>query len=106
MAIALVSFGVIFLLVASGGLLMFYRQAMVQRLSEVVNPRPKADLIDSLQRTGSSIGGFVEQLDRVLPKSKEEVSIAETRLVRAGFRTDSAIKIFYGAKVLVPFILC
>lgn len=106
MGIAVVSFGVIFLLITSGGLLMFYREAMVQRLSQVVNPRQKTDLIDSIQRTGSSIGGFVEQLDRVLPKSQAEISIAEKRLVRAGYRSDSAIKIFYGAKVLVPLIFC
>lgn len=106
MGIALISFGVVFLLIASGGLLMFYREAMVQRLSQVVNPTPKSTLIDSIQRTGSSLGGFVEQLDRVLPKSKEEVTVVEKRLIRAGYRSDSAVKLFYGAKVLVPLTLC
>jgi tight adherence protein C len=106
MAMAIVSFGVVFLLITSGGLLMFYREAMVQRLAQVVNPRPKSDLINSIQRTGSSIGGFVEQLDRIVPKSREEVSVVEKRLVRAGYRSDSAIKLFYGAKALVPLVFC
>ena len=107
MGIALISFGVVFLLVASAGLLLFYREAMIQRIAEVVNPRAKkADLLSSIQQTGSSLGGFVEQLNRILPKSAAEVSVIQKRLIRAGFRKDSAVQIFYGAKVLVPLALC
>ncbi len=107
MAIALFSFVVIFLLCTSAGLLLFYRQAMLQRISAVVSPRPKrGDFLNTIQQTGSSIGGIVERLDRVLPKSDAEVSIVEKRLIRAGFRKESAVKVFYGAKVLVPLTLC
>ena len=107
MGIALISFGAIFLLIASGGLLLFYREAMMQRIGEVVNPRAKkADLLSSIQQTGTSLGGFVEQLNRVLPKSEAEVSVIQKRLIRAGFRSDSAVQFFYGAKVLVPLALC
>jgi len=102
MGIALISFGAVFLLVASAGLLLFYREAMIQRIGEVVNPRAKkADLLSSIQQTGSSLGGFVEQLNRVLPKSDAEVSVIQKRLIRAGFRKDSAVQIFYAAKILV-----
>ena len=38
MGIALISFGAVFLLIASAGLLLFYREAMIQRIGEVVNP--------------------------------------------------------------------
>ena len=107
MGIALISFGTVFLLVASAGLLLFYREAMIQRIGEVVNPRAKkADLLSSIQQTGSSLGGFVEQLNRILPKSDAEVSVIQKRLIRAGFRKDPAVQIFYGAKVLVPLALC
>jgi tight adherence protein C len=107
MGIALISFGAVFLLVASTGLLLFYREAMIQRIGEVVNPRAKkAGLLSSIQQTGSSLGGFVEQLNRVLPKSDAEVSVIQKRLIRAGFRKDAAVQIFYGAKVLVPLALC
>ena len=107
MGIALISFGVVFLLVASAGLLLFYREAMIQRIGEVVNPHAKkAGLLSSIQQTGSSLGGFVEQLNRILPKSAAEVSVIQKRLIRAGFRKDSAVQIFYGAKVLVPLALC
>jgi tight adherence protein C len=101
------TFFVIFLLIASGGLLLFYRQAMVQRISAVVTPRGKrGPLLSTLLQTSSSFGGMVGQLERVLPKSQAEVSVVQKRLIRAGFRKDSAVNLFYGAKVLVPFSLC
>jgi tight adherence protein C len=107
MQIAIFSFAVIFLLIGSGGLLLFYRQAMLERISAVVTPRPKrGDILSSLQQTGSTLGGMVERLDRVLPKSQAEVSVVEKRLIRAGFRRESAVRMFYGAKVLVPVTLC
>ena len=53
-----------------------------------------------------ALGGVVEQFERLLPKSQAEVSIAQQRLIRAGYRRDSALKNFYGAKVIVPIILC
>jgi tight adherence protein C len=107
MTMVLISFGAVFLLIASGGMLLFYRQAMLARISYVVSPRPKkTDLMDTIQQTGSSIKGLVGQFDRILPKSQQEVSVAEQRLVRAGYRTESAVKVFYGAKVVTPIIVC
>ena len=100
-------FLVIFLLIASGGLLLFYREAMLQRLSSVLAPRARqGDLLNNIQQAGFSFGGMVEHLERVLPKSQAEVSVMQQRLIRAGYRTDSAMKMFYGAKVFVPLALC
>ena len=107
MGFAAFSFFVIFLLIASGGLLLFYREAMLQRLSAVVTPRAKQPgLMNTIRRTGFSISGMVQHLERVLPRSQAESSVVQQRLIRAGFREDSAVRIFYGAKVLVPLVLC
>jgi tight adherence protein C len=107
MGFAIFSFIVVFLLIASGGLLLFYREAMLQRISDVINPQPKKkSLLGAIQDTGFSIGGVVEHFENVLPKSQEEVSVSLQRLIRAGYRNESAIKIFYGSKVLVPVMLC
>lgn len=107
MTTAIISFCAVFLLLASAGLLLFYREAMIQRISYVVNPRPKrADLADVIQQTGHSITGLVGQLDRVLPKTQQELSVVQQRLVRAGYRDDSAAQVFYGAKVVTPIVLC
>lgn len=107
MGFAVFTFVVIFLLFVSGGLLLFYREAMLQRINAVVSPHGKRGNLSSVfQQTGVALGGVVEQFERLLPKSQAEVSIAQQRLIRAGYRRDSALKNFYGAKVLVPLILC
>ncbi len=100
-------FGAMFLLVASVGLLLFYREAMLQRIHEVINPRtePKS-LLSTIQSTGLSLGGLVERLEHLLPKSKAEVSVVQLRMTRAGYRKESAIGVFYGCKVLAPMVLC
>src|ERR1035438_33984 len=108
MGVTLLTFGAIFLLIASGGLLLFYREAMLQRIAEVINPqqpKPKT-LMGAIQQTGISISEVVVQFQNVLPKSQAEVSIVQQRLIRAGYRKESAIKVFYGCKVLVPLLLC
>lgn len=107
MGFAAFTFFVIFMLVASGGLLLFHREAMLQRISAVVTPRQKrATLRSTIQHTGISFGEVMAQFERVLPKTPAEVSIIEQRLIRAGYRKESAVKTFYGAKVLVPIVLC
>jgi len=104
---AVVSFVAVFLLLGSGLLLMFYREAMLQRISYVVNPRAeKQNLMGTIQQTGASLTELVGQFDRVLPKSKEEISVIEQRLIRAGYREHSAVQVFYGMKVITPILLC
>jgi len=104
MLLAGLAFFVVFLLIGSGGLVLFYREEALQRLTNVISPR-KAErgLKTTLQETGYQL---ISQAERVLPKSEAEVSITQKRLIRAGFRKDSAIKFFYGAKVLLPLSLC
>jgi tight adherence protein C len=107
MGYAIVAFCVMFLLIVSGGLLLFYREAMFQRISEVINPHPKQkSLLSAIQQTGISIGGVVEHFDSVIPKSQTEISVALQRLQRAGYRGESAIKAFSGSKVVIPLLLC
>jgi tight adherence protein C len=107
MEFAAFTFFVIFLLIASGGVLLFYREAMIQRLGAVVTPRPKrGGLLDRLHATGFSFGDMMGRFERLLPKSQAEVSVVQQRLIRAGYRRDSAVTMFYGTKVLVPLALC
>jgi len=109
MLIPILAFAGIFLLIVTGGLLLFYRGEMLQRISEAINPHPKKEqksLLTTIQKTGISIGGVIERFENVLPKSHAEVSNMQQRLQRAGFRNESAVKIFSGAKFLVPLVLC
>ncbi len=108
MGFAVFTFFVIFLLFVSGGLLLFYREAMLQRINAVVAPNEKRENLSRsvVHQTGVALGGVIEQFERLLPRSQAEVSVTQQRLIRAGYRKDSALKNFYGAKVLVPLALC
>lgn len=107
MGLAVFTFFVIFLLIVSGGLLLFYREAMLQRIQAVVATGDKRGNFSSvLQQTGVALGEVIYQFERVLPKSQAEVSVTQQRLIRAGYRRDSTLKNFYAAKVLIPMILC
>lgn len=106
MGLVIISFFVVFLLIASGSLLVFYRDALPQRIADAINPRPKKrNVVDAIRESGISIGGVVERFEHVLPKSQAEVSVALQRLTRAGYRNESAVRIFYGYKVFVPLAL-
>jgi tight adherence protein C len=107
MGFAALTFIFIFLLIASGGLILFYREAMIQRVASVITPRAKqGSFRDTIEHTGSTLSSVVARFERVVPKSTAEMSVVRQRLVRAGYRSDAAVKLFYGAKVLVPLILC
>lgn len=106
MTFVILAFLAVFLLFASGGLLLFYREVMLQRIAEAINPRPKEKNITSvMQQAKSSIGNLMESVENLMPKSEQEVSIIRQRLTRAGYRNESAMKIFYGFKVVTPLLL-
>jgi tight adherence protein C len=109
MGLALFAFVAVFLLIGSAGLLIFYRAAMMQRLSAVISPHSEQENWLSRLRAkgaGHSIKAVVQPFEKVLPKSSQEISVTQKRLIRAGYRDDSYLRIFYGAKVLVPLWLC
>jgi tight adherence protein C len=110
MWIAIGSFVIVFLLIASLGMLVFYREAMLQRISEVINPsaakKPKS-LLETIQQTGISIGGVVEHFDQVhAQRAQAEVSITspapDPRRISQGKPRSMYL---YGSKVLTPLVL-
>lgn len=107
MVIAIVSFLVVFMLVAGGGVLLFHQRSMVQRITNAINPAsPQKRTIRSFAKdTGAFLGGVVENFKHVLPTSEKEASATRARLDRAGFRAASAVNLFNGSKVLVPLVL-
>jgi tight adherence protein C len=108
MGVALAAFIAVFLLVLTGGLLIFYRETIQARISSAINPqvRQQKTLKTTILDTRDVLEGVVERFEKVIPKSAEEISVVQQRLIRAGFREDSAINIFYGAKVITPVVLC
>lgn len=109
MGLVIVSFCAAFLLFASGALLVFYRDALPQRIAEAINPRAKKEkktVAKAIRESGLSIGGVVEHFEHVLPKSQAEISVTLQRLTRAGIRSEAAVRVFYGYKVFIPLALC
>lgn len=105
--IVIIVFVSVFLLVASLGLLLFYREAMVQRISSVIFDRPqKRGIAGTIEKASDTLGVVLEKVEKVVPKSKSEVSVVQQRMIRAGFRDESAMKYFYASKALVPLAFC
>jgi tight adherence protein C len=106
MGFAVLAFLAAFLLIASIGILLFYREAALQRISEIIEPRPRRrSVIGTIQQAGSSIGNLVKTFENLMPKSQKEVSVVVKRLTLAGYRNESAVKVFYGCKVVTPLLL-
>ncbi len=107
MVFAVFAFLAVFLLIASGGVLLFYREVMLQRISEAINPHPKEEkrLTAAVEKAKSRVGGLMEAVENLIPKSEQEVSVKRQRLIRAGYRDDSAVKIFYGSMVITMALL-
>ncbi|MGB7189965.1 MAG: type II secretion system F family protein [Acidobacteriaceae bacterium] len=107
MGIAVFAFIVFFLLVASGGVMLFYREAMLQRIAAVTSQRTKPrSIVGAIQQTGLSLSTMVEQFDRVMPKNEKDLNTARQRLVRAGYRNDNTLRLFQGSKLFIPLVLC
>jgi tight adherence protein C len=107
MGVAIASFCAVFLLIASAGLLIFYRETISARISSAINPQVRhKSLKTTILDTREVLEGVVERFEKVVPRSQAEVSVAQERLIRAGFRNDSAVKVFYGTKVMTPLLLC
>jgi tight adherence protein C len=97
-----------FVFTASIGLLVFRRDAVMERLSNLVGPRTASsgELLQSMvPRRQSSVETLVKPFQNILPRSPAEVSVLQRRLIRAGYRDQTAVNIFFGAKVIVPIAL-
>jgi tight adherence protein C len=107
MGFAIFAFSIVFLLVTGTGLFLSSRNEMLQRISDVINPHSKQkSILSAIQQAGLSVSGVIEHFDNILPKSQAEISVIRQRLIRAGYRKESTVKVFYGSKVLVPLLLC
>ena len=107
MALTALAFFAAFVLITSIGILLFYRQAVLHRLSLVVSQTADASVLSSIPATtGAKLEKLVKPFQKVVPRTPEESSTVQKRLIRAGYREKSYINIFYSSKVLVPVGLC
>jgi tight adherence protein C len=108
MSTAIFTFVALFALMTLAGLLMVYRQAGLRRLAKVMVAPADSTLLLKTPAAGARarVVRLIEPFQRMLPRSSDEVSVMRKRLIRAGYREKSCLNVFYGAKVLVPILLC
>ena len=109
MTLTLLTFIAVFSLILSGALLLLYRAVLQARLQEVVAAPGSAPpgLIGWLLswRSRKTIHQVMDPFQKMLPRSPQEVSVAQKRLQLANFRKEYHINIFYGTKVLIPAVV-
>jgi tight adherence protein C len=105
MLLLVIAFLGTFGLILSVGLLLFYRDVALARLSSMVELRSgsrMARLGRILHPDRQAVEQVLKPFQSVLPRSAQETSVTQTRLIRAGYRKDSHVNVFYGAKVVIP----
>jgi tight adherence protein C len=104
MLLLIIAFLGCFGLILSVGLLLFYRDVALARLSSLVEVRvgSRFSLGRILRPDQQAVEQVLKPFQSVLPRSAQETSVIQKRLIRAGYRKDSHVNVFYAAKVLVP----
>jgi len=106
MGYAILAFVIIFLLLSTGLLLLFYREALGRRLSSVLVERDRPGFVERFKRTQSRepFGGFAELIRRSAPGGTKAPAIQQ-RLTFAGYRQPFHKKMFSASKLGVPVLL-
>jgi len=106
MGYAILVFLIVFLLLSSGLLLLFYREALGRRLSSVLVDRSRPGLVERFKRTQTqeSFGGFAELIRRNAPGEANAAALQQ-RLTLAGYRQAFHKKLFSASKIAVPALL-
>ena len=96
MGFAAASFVAVFLLIASGGLILFYREAMIQRISDVVSPRDETGNSSGDDRAHRRLTGCNGASSSIAScrRARQKFPSLQQRLIRAGYRSDSAVTLF------------
>ncbi len=109
MTLAIIAFAALFILIASCGLLLVYRDVTVKRLATVVSQRfgvsgsPVARVMQNKART--TVETIITPFQKIVPRSPQDASVIQKRLMRAGYRDDHHLNVFYASKVMVPLSL-
>ena len=114
MTLPVLIFIAVFFLVISGGLIVSYRRTIHTRLARAASPNlpmtpeQRAHDLQEYYEDSATLPGPVENLvdplKDLVPRSAQEVSVAQIRLMRAGYRRDRYLDIFYAAKVVSPIV--
>lgn len=104
---AFFAFTIVFLVIATVGVVLF-RGSVSRRLSQIVlSPHQTAALASlSSDSQVARLQRVLYPFQRVMPRSEKEVSNLRKLLARAGYREVRHVNTYYASKVLAPVILC
>jgi tight adherence protein C len=77
----------------------------MRQLGNPVITTASAVLDPSSEPEGSSIVSFLHQLGSRVPSSDTEVATLKADLIRAGFRSENALPVFYGIRILTTLLM-
>lgn len=108
MGYAILAFLIVFLLLVSGLLLLFYREALGQRLSSILVPQGRPGFLErfKMKQAAESFGGFTESIRKASPVGEKKTPVIRRRLIIAGYRRDVHVKMFSSFKIAAPVLLC
>lgn len=107
MQYAILAFLLVFFLLASSLLLLFYREALGSRLSSILKPHRGPGLWErfKIRQMAESAGISAELIRKRAPAGENLPSALRQRMVFAGYRRDLHMKLFSASKMLAPALL-
>ena len=109
MWIAFFTFGAAFLLILTGGVIMFYRSNANRRLSQLVVSQGQTAVLAGMAGESPAVARIEKLLypfQGMVPRSAKEVSNLKKMLAQAGYREARHVNMYYAAKVIAPVALC
>ncbi len=103
-AASIVFFLLVLVSISVYGYRLYSRPARIQdRLGEAAVEVPTIEQIGRPERTW--VVRVVQQIGEKVPISPQDAGVARRCLLAAGYRTDTAIKVYYGIKVVLAVVL-
>lgn len=78
---------------------------MLDQLANTTSQAIPPQLVERNKKREFSVARLLEPIGNLLPVSPQDASVAKQELFAAGFRTNSAVAVYYGAKILLATIL-
>jgi tight adherence protein C len=106
MIVAILLFVLLLVLVLAFGYHVYARPArMLDQLARTTSESIPKPLEQRKPKQDFSLARMLEPIGNLLPVSPKDASVAKRELSNAGFRSSSAVPIYYGVKILAAIVL-
>jgi len=89
------------------GYRVFYKPGkfMKQLGSPVIGVAPEAAVGQTIEPEGSTIVSVLRQIGSRVPSSDADITTLRGNLIRAGFRSENAVAVFFGLRIFTTFLM-